>query len=531
MNKLSTLVLLFAFITNASGQYLAHYEKKALSSFYSKDYSTALLYSEKVIEVDGENVASLFVAGESARIMQDLEKAESYLEKIPDEAKAGYYSVTDYRLGSVKHDLAKVEEAKFYYEKYLTSNNQENDLLAHLADRAIEGIDAGEKERRSDLVQMERLGDNINSELSELAPIRYADKLYFTSVNENNYVRSGKKRGKEVPHPVTRIYEAQFNRPAREIEANPRKASKNASNVALMPDASRMYYTLCNDDDYRNQEECEIWYRERQFEGDWGPPVRLPQHINMRGYSSTQPTIGYDRHLRRYVLYFSSDRPGGKGGLDIWASVLEWNGTNFGEPFPLPVNTEKDEVTPFYHQSSQTLFFSSDGLPTQGGLDIYKAKKANNGEWEAPESLDEYVNSEYDDLYYTYHTSTRNAYFVSDRPGSNCKDKKDRGLDCTDIYQARIFVDLELKFLNAISKVGVNGTQVELTDLDTDATATLAAGNERNDLRIRLEPGKDYKITVHADGYQSETITLNTDDISYFTTLEKEVLLDSTARP
>lgn len=532
MNKFLTLLLL-AVATSAFAQYSAHYEKKALTSFYSKDFESALLFSEKVIEVDPQNVSSLYVAGESARMMEDLDKAESYLEKIPDEAKIGYYAMADYRLGSVKHDLAKTDEAEVYYEKYLTHHGEADDLYAHLASQALGDLKAGEKGRKDELVELERLGDNINSELSEMAPLRYADKLYFTTVLEDNYVKKNKHSKKMVQRPVTRIYEAQFNRPARPVDVNPSKASVNASNVALTPDAKRMYYTICKDSDYNTQEKCQIWYRNRTYEGDWGPAVRLPEHINVRGYSATQPSIGYDQNLKRFVLYFTSDRPGGKGGMDIWASPLDWMQENFGEPYPLEINTEGDEVTPFYHQSSQTLFFSSNGLPTEGGLDIFRVKKDQSGEWETPETLGEMLNSEFDDLYYTFHTSTHNAYFVSDRPGSNCGDEKGRGLDCTDIYQARIFVDLELDFFSTFGKMEVMGAQLEMEDLKTGATGSLTASEQDNQLRVRLEPGHDYKFTVHANGYHPKTFSLSTEGISFITTLEKEVLLENlhVARP
>jgi tetratricopeptide (TPR) repeat protein len=531
MNKIFTFLLLTVTI-NVFGQYTAHYEKKALSSFYSKDYEAALLYSEKVIEAEPQNISSLYVAGESARLLEDLAKAETYLEKIPDNAKLGYYAMADYRLGSVKHELAKADEAQAYYAKYLSHHDQENDLYAHLAEKALEDLKAGVKSRSRDLVELERLGDNINTDLSELAPLRYADKLYFTSTLEENFVKKNKRGKKMKQHPVTRIYEARFNGSPRPIEVNPSKATVNASNVALMPDASRMYYTLCKDDDYRNQEECEIWYRDKTYDGDWGPAVRLPQHINLRGYSTTQPTIGYDQHLKRYVLYFASNRPGGKGGMDIWASTLDWMGEVFGEPVNISINTEGDEVTPFYHQASQTFFFSSNGMRTQGGLDIFRVKKDFTGEWKTPENLGELVNTAYDDLYYTFHTNTKNAYFVSDRPGSNCKKESERGINCTDIYQARIFVDVELDFFSARDRKEVWNASVEMEDLDSGRTSVFDTDGKNNHLRVRLEPGKNYLFKVKARGYHDEVIEVNTEGFSFVTTLEQEVLLQKkTARP
>lgn len=530
MNKLFTLLLLTV-TTSVFGQYLAHYEKKALTSFHSKDYETALLYSEKVIEVDPRNVSSLYVAGESARIMQDLEKAEDYLEQIPEEAKIGYYSMADYRLGAVKHELQKGEEAKVCYAKYLSHHSQENDWYAHLAEVSIDDLEKGKIDRSEELLELERLGDNINTDLSDLAPLRYADKLYFTTIEEDNYVKKNKRSKKMVKRPVTRIYEAQFNRPARPAPVNPSRGTVNASNISLMPDASRMYYTLCKDDNYLDQKECEIWYREKTYEGDWGPAVRVPQHINMRGYSTTQPTIGYDRHLKRYVLYFVSDRPGGKGGMDIWASTLDYSGQTFGEPRNISINTEGDDVTPFYHQSSQTFFFSTDGLRTQGGLDIFRVKKGKEGEWEIPENLGPFINTESDDLYYTFHTSTKNSYFVSNRPGSNCEKKEERGMECTDIYQARIFVDLELEVLSAYDKEAIENVKIEIKDLTSGAVGSQSSLGDNAQLRVRLEPGQNYLVTVGAEGFETEKINLNTEDISYVTTIEKEVLLKNNIKP
>lgn len=531
MNKLFTILLL-AVTTNVLGQYSAHYEKKALTSFHSKDFATALMYSEKVIEVDPQNVSSLYVAGESARMMNNLEKAENYLEQIPEGAKIGYYAMTDYRLGAVKHELEKPEEAQAYYAKYLSHHDQENDLYAHLAKESIGDIESGKTVRSSELLELEKLGDNINSDYSDLAPLRYADKLYFTTIVEENYVKKGKRGKKMVKRPVTRIYEAQFNRPARPAPVNPSKGTVNASNISLMPDASRMYYTLCKDDDYLSQEECEIWYRERTYEGDWGPAVRLPQHINKRGYSATQPSIGYDRHLQRYVLYFTSDRPGGKGGMDIWASVMDWKSQTFAEPINISINTEGDEVTPFYHQSSQTFFFSSNGLRTQGGLDIFQVKKDGEGKWESPENLGELINTAYDDLYYTFHTSTKNAYFVSNRPGVKNGKEKSAELKGTDIFQARVFVDLELDVFSAIDKEAIKNVTVEIQDLFSGAKGAQSTVGDETQIRVRLEPGQEYRFVVSAKGYKPEVFVLNTKDLSYVATIEKEVFMKSSlARP
>ena len=136
MSKFLTFSFLLL-VTQVFGQSVEHYEKLALASFYSKDFPTSLLYFEKIIQQDSDHTASLFFAGESARLMSDLPRAEAYLEQIPDEAKAGFMAATDYHLGLVKHGLDKRDEAKNYYENYLNNHYNENDLYSLLAKSAI----------------------------------------------------------------------------------------------------------------------------------------------------------------------------------------------------------------------------------------------------------------------------------------------------------------------------------------------------------------------------------------------------------
>jgi OmpA-OmpF porin, OOP family len=199
-----------------------------------------------------------------------------------------------------------------------------------------------------------------------------------------------------------------------------------------MPDASRMYFTLCRDE---AMQDCEIWYRDREYEGTWGVAVKLPEAINLKGANTTQPAIGWDASTRKYTLFFASNRPGGHGKMDIWASTITWDG-KFEAPVCLPFNTPEDEVTPSYSQTGQTLFFSSNGLKGQGRFDVHSVKKADGGKWGQPQNLGRPFNTAYDDLFYTYHESSQTGYLASDRPGSQCTGSTD-GFNCFDIYEVK----------------------------------------------------------------------------------------------
>jgi hypothetical protein len=95
-------------------------------------------------------------------------------------------------------------------------------------------------------------------------------------------------------------------------------------------------------------------------------------------------------------LFFVSDRPGGEGKDDIW--MVDVNGNTFGNPVNLKdINSSESEVTPFFHQGSQELYFSSFGQKGFGGYDIYKTS-VDNGKWVQPVPEPAPLNSSYNDL-------------------------------------------------------------------------------------------------------------------------------------
>ena len=164
-----------------------------------------------------------------------------------------------------------------------------------------------------------------------------------------------------------------------------------------------------------------------------GGSPKLPDYINQRGSTSSQPTIGWDEEQKKFALFFVSDRAGGRGGKDIWVSHITWDG-QYETPYSLPVNTAKDDVTPYFHRNSQVLYFSSNGMKGSGRFDIFKAEKKGDL-WDKPVNMGRPYNSAYDDLYFTVHEVSGKAYFTSDRPGSLCSRGYADGWNCYDIYE------------------------------------------------------------------------------------------------
>lgn len=521
MDKLLTVGFTLLFFS-LCGQSSENMEKLAMASFYKKDFLASLMYSEQVIESNSNHVPSLFFAGESARMMDNLAKAEAYLEKIPDEAKDGSYAVTDFHLGLVKHQLGKKEEAEGYYKRYLDQHYDEGDLYSHLAENAIHSLVTGDDWVREGYIN--KLSNRINSDRADFAPLRYANRIYFSSVLEDNYLptKSKKKNKKMEQHPVSRLYQAGLNGKARKLETNPRSAVLNASNISFMPDASRMYYTLCGDENPEQQDKCQIYYRDRNYDGTWNSAVKLPKHINEKRYTSTQPSVGYDKRLNKYVLYFVSDRLGGYGGKDIWCSVIERDGA-FGKPYALPINTPGDDITPFYHQPTQTLFFSTCGWNSNGGFDIFHVVKKSEHAWGVPVNMGRLINSKADEFYYTYHTTSKMAYFVSGKIGEDHMD--------ADIYEANVFVGFHVRVFNKQNQKPLNNAYIEIENFDTGEKEFFSTGEVSHEARLKLQPGNNYLISIKADGYQKEMVRVDTEGFSYFKLEEKNIFLKPYVRP
>ena len=138
------------------------------------------------------------------------------------------------------------------------------------------------------------------------------------------------------------------------------------------------------------------------------------------------------------ILYFSSDRPDGHGGMDIWYTMRPLNSDDFDFSFPQnageQINTIGDEITPFYDSQKKSLFFSSNGHPTLGGFDIFSSSGTPEN-WKQPENLKQPVNSAANDFGYVYQDSKENIFLVSTR---NHNEKE--GANDADIYLSLIHI-------------------------------------------------------------------------------------------
>lgn len=189
------------------------------------------------------------------------------------------------------------------------------------------------------------------------------------------------------------------------------------SNLALSADGKTLY--ILKDEGDRNSN---IYYCNRLANGTWGPPVALPAIINS-SFEEKSVTISKDGK----TLYFSSNRIGGLGGIDLYKATKNEKGEwatvkNLGPA----INTPFDEEGPFIDYDMRTLYFSSKGHKNMGGYDIFRAVyDARTNEWSEPENLGYPINTPDDDIYYMTSSDGKRAYYSSVR---------EDGLGYTDIF-------------------------------------------------------------------------------------------------
>ena len=194
-------------------------------------------------------------------------------------------------------------------------------------------------------------------------------------------------------------------------------AREHTSNLCVDPLTHDLYFTRAD----LNTLEARIYFARKRKRG-WDKPVEV-RGLHLDGFTATQPSVGRTEDST-CVLYFASDRPGGSGGMDIWYAIVE-NGRVQGQPVNLgpQVNSPADEITPFFDQPAGVLYFSSDRPGGLGGHDIYCAAGGRNT-WREAEPVCHCLNSEYNDIYFTVTDHAEDSplpvagYLASNRPDS-----------------------------------------------------------------------------------------------------------------
>ncbi|MCM1311397.1 MAG: OmpA family protein [Bacteroides sp.] len=334
-----------------------NYAQKAVAAYqnavrYNCPDSTALFYlAQQQLKIGNYKAA--------------MQNFKLYLEKDPGNELA--------RSGLLSCELApqwKANPNLYKIKKEAVFNSRRTDYSPMLV-----GDDADQ------LVFSSTRNDANGDELSGITGVKYGD-LFFSRKDEN-----GKWKQPEV------------------IESDVNTEYDEGASC-ISPDGKTMYFTRCSSDpDYPRY--AEIWESARS-DASWGAPKKC--EISKDTLSSyAHPAISPDGKW----MYFVSDMPGGIGGLDIWRVRLFDSGFGGVENLGRPINTPGDEMFPSFRPNGD-LYFSSDGHPGMGGLDILKAVPDSARGW-IVENQQFPLNSSGDDFGMTFEGLHNRGFFCSNR--------------------------------------------------------------------------------------------------------------------
>lgn len=491
--KYFTIALVFsAAMLNA--QMTAHQKKKliekAQKDFDYGDYLNALKTCEEIYAVDSTNTKVDYMLGVCN---YELKKYRDRSKKYFLKTSLKRFPESNYYLGELAHLSRNFDEAVNYFHAY-----KKGKKLKEHTDKEID--DLIEKCYVAKLfdsqpvpgIEITNMGSAVNTEFAEYAPLIPADENFviFTSRRpSSNYtnrdpfgdpfedIYSSEKKNGAWQQPV--MLDTSIN------------SSWHDAGTGLSADGEKLLSYHTSPDHIHGH-----IYESTLINGKWSHPYMLNAHVNSEEYIETSACYSKDQD----VIFFSSNRPGGYGGKDLYRVKKLPNG-NWSAALNLgpEINTEYDEDAPFIHPTGDILFFSSQGHKNMGGFDVFKSSFDENSNFSKPENLGYPINTEDDDIFFVLNTDASTGYFSS---------KRDGGYGSHDIY--KVFFEennIPLNVYNIHIKDEGSNTikQVDLilTDMNRKEIYGIYKSNGQTGKMIVIsKPKKNYHVEIKSPGYE-----------------------------
>jgi hypothetical protein len=483
------------------GPSLNKVEEKAKEALEEGDEYLAMDYYARVIAVDSNRLSALkgYTQATYQHGAYPLAKktAQRALQLDPkDEAIQLLYAEILFREGAY-------EEAQARYTALTTGGSEQ--LTEKAQNGAALAAWAIEKRENSDFSKTAILLDTtINTEYSEYMNWPNNDGTFFFS--SYRFPFKGDKGDRKRERRLVKIMQASPGKSGEGFDAmltDWNQAKRHTLHPTFNEAGDLMYYA---EGDFINSAEirCALFMR-RKINGGWSAPIQL-QNVNFEGFTSTEPNVGRIPGTAGETLFFVSDRKEqGKGGRDIWCASINADGTvglasNLGD-----INTAGDDVTPFYHNSTGTLYFSKIGDETMGGFDVYKSV-GGGGAWAVSEHLEPPVNTASNDVFFTLTQDAHIAYLSSNRLGA--KNISEEAC-CYDIFQVPLvkpkMVAVTFRKLTQDSLPNTTMRLYELVDgkpvLVDEAFKVPGAFYP-----FSVNPGKKYLVVAEKPGFKPDSV-------------------------
>jgi hypothetical protein len=352
--------------------------------------------------------------------------------------------------------------------------------------------------------KIENMNDVINSVNSEYVPLISSDESLIIYTYRGDQSTGGLQNELNQPDPFGVYYEDVFiahkengtwTSPSG-IGANINTNEHDAA-IALSNDGQKLFIFRDNGIDGGDI------YLSRLENSDWTIPQKLPGGINTPAWEG-RASISSDEK----TIYFSSERPGGFGGKDIYSASLQPDGSwgnikNLG----LAINTPFDDDAPFIHPDGKTLIYSSKGLNSMGGYDIFSSTfNSSDSSWSTPKNLGYPINTTDEDIYFVLSADGNRGYYASGKEG---------GYGLQDIYT----VDMPDNYSKPVVAM-ITGTTllddkpvavtIQVDDADTESNyGNFSSNGSDGSYLINLKPGHKYSLIYKLKNYPGQVQTID----------------------
>lgn len=389
--------------------------EKADKQYDKLAYVDAIKTYERVFEKGYKTPDMLQKLGNAYYFNADLEKAAKWygeLFAMTQDVEPEYYYRYAQSLKAVK-DYTKADQMMAIFEQ-----KSGNDIRAKLASTQKDYLEVIKK--NSGRYTLENAG--INSEKSDYGSSFFNNKVVFASARDTSGL--GVRKHQWTGESFTNLYAADMGSDGTLTNAERFSKKLNSkyheSTPVFTKDGKTVYFTRNNFLDGKKGKDADkvtlLKLYKATLDGDtWSDIKELP--FNSDQYSVAHPALSPDEK----TLYFASNMPGTLGQSDLFKVTINGD-DSYGVPVNLgpSINTEARETFPFI-SSENELYFASDGHPGLGGLDIFVAKAAKDGNFEDVTNVGEPLNSSKDDFGFLINSS-RIGYVTSNRDGGQGSD-------------------------------------------------------------------------------------------------------------
>lgn len=367
------IFLVFCFNDTLIAQSIPKILKLGDEQFENNRYLEAIPYYEKVYAVGKTNYYAGYQLGVCYEQTLQFEKAMDIFKVISQQPGQEYQTRSIYKYATLNKRESNFDLADSIYLELAKMSNVTPELLK-LANRQREGCLLAKREqeqnRKFEVELIKKLNSNFHDYGATENPAN-GNLVFATSRNLSGEQYQGSQYSGLLPDMM--MFQLKENGNYTNVSGKQRFDKLNTKwsegSGVFNSTGDKFYYTSCEND--QGNGGCKIKFSQL-MDDKWSDPVVLNEFINESNSENKHPSLS----VTGDTLFFSSDRPGGQGGSDIWMSLRGDEGESWLPAINMGkvINTPENEITPYYSSPHQSLMFSSNGHVGYGGYDIYGAK-------------------------------------------------------------------------------------------------------------------------------------------------------------